>query len=85
MAPSATPLTSIQPIPVKSTEIKDVDVMAAMAHNGKALPGIPTFASYTEKRQWQLEHMAGTFRVFAREGYAEGTSGVIRRLNLKAF
>ncbi|GAM36900.1 aldolase [Talaromyces pinophilus] len=77
MAPSATPETTIQPLPVKSTETKDVDVMAAMAHNGKALPGIPVFDSYAEKRQWQLEHMAGAFRVFAREGYAEGISGHI--------
>lgn len=81
MAPSATPETTIQPLPVKSTETKDVDVMAAMAHNGKALPGIPSFDSYAEKRQWQLEHMAGAFRVFAREGYAEGMLEVLRLLD----
>lgn len=51
--------------------------MASMAHRGKSLPGIPKFASHEEKRQWQLEHMAGAFRVFAREGYAEGISGHI--------
>jgi ribulose-5-phosphate 4-epimerase/fuculose-1-phosphate aldolase len=56
---------------------KSVDAMAAMAHNGKALPGIPKFASIAKKRQWQLEHMAGSFRVFAREGFAEGISGHI--------
>lgn len=78
MAPSATPETSIQSLPVKPTETKNVDVMAAMAHNGKALPGIPVFDSFAEKRQWQLEHMAGAFRVFAREGYAEGMLWVCR-------
>lgn len=72
MAPSATPETTTKPIPAKPPHSQDVDVMAAMAHNGKALPGIPAFNSHAEKRQWQLEHMAGAFRVFAREGYAEG-------------
>jgi ribulose-5-phosphate 4-epimerase/fuculose-1-phosphate aldolase len=51
--------------------------MAAMAHGGKRLPGIPKFTSHADRRQWQLEHMAGAFRVFAREGYAEGISGHI--------
>lgn len=76
MAPSATlPITS-QP-GVETTVTKHVDPMAAMAHKGKALPGIPQFKSNAEKRQWQLEHMAAAFRVFAREGYAEGISGHI--------
>ncbi|KAL1871329.1 hypothetical protein VTK73DRAFT_2083 [Phialemonium thermophilum] len=54
-----------------------VDALACMAHKGKSLPGIPQFSSCAEKRQWQLEHMAGAFRVFAREGYSEGISGHI--------
>ncbi|KAK0389098.1 hypothetical protein NLU13_2673 [Sarocladium strictum] len=71
MAPSATePAASIG-------VVKAVDPMAAMAHRGKALPSIPTFASLVLKRQWQLEHMAAAFRIFAREGYAEGISGHI--------
>jgi ribulose-5-phosphate 4-epimerase/fuculose-1-phosphate aldolase len=77
MAPSA---TSIQAPPVASqlsSNVGNIDAMAAMAHRGKALPGIPKFSSHAEKRQWQLEHMAGAFRVFAREGYAEGISGHI--------
>ena len=40
-----------------------------------ALPGIPTFDDLSEKRQWQLEHMAAVFRFFARNGYIEGMSG----------
>jgi len=51
--------------------------MAAMAHRGKALPPMPKFKTHAETRQWQLEHMAGAFRVFAREGYTEGISGHI--------
>ncbi|KAI4804950.1 arad-like aldolase/epimerase, partial [Aureobasidium sp. EXF-8845] len=35
------------------------------------------FASHAEKRQWTLEHLAGAFRVFGREGYAEGIAGHI--------
>ncbi|KIX01043.1 uncharacterized protein Z518_10109 [Rhinocladiella mackenziei CBS 650.93] len=61
--------------------------------NGKALPrptgfdniaigpkfkGIPDFGDdLLQKRQWQLEHMAAAFRVFARREYREGTSGHI--------
>jgi ribulose-5-phosphate 4-epimerase/fuculose-1-phosphate aldolase len=85
MAPSITmpTATSETTVTVKLTtpsEKKvqdDAEAMAAMAHRGKRLPGIPTFVSMAEKRQWQLEHMAGAFRVFAREGYAEGISGHI--------
>ncbi|KAH9909916.1 putative aldolase [Xylariomycetidae sp. FL2044] len=60
-----------------SASSDDVDTLAAMAHRGKALPSIPKFESFAAERQWQLEHMAGAFRVFAREGYAEGISGHI--------
>ncbi|KAK6084849.1 aldolase [Seiridium cupressi] len=77
MSPSATldvNSSSSGPILTKS---RDVDAMAAMAHWGKALPTIPKFASHAETRRWQLEHMAGAFRVFASEGYAEGISGHI--------
>ena len=47
-----------------------------MSH-GPTIPGLPSFKSLGEKRQWQLEHMAGAFRVFARHGYTEGMSGHI--------
>ncbi|KAJ5712554.1 hypothetical protein N7493_009022 [Penicillium malachiteum] len=76
MSPAAIPESSL-PSVAQVTKTQDVDAMAAMAHRGKALPGIPQFDSHAEKRQWQLEHMAGAFRVFAREGYAEGISGHI--------
>ncbi|KAH7028304.1 aldolase [Macrophomina phaseolina] len=51
--------------------------LEAMSHGPLALAGIPTFSSLECKRRWQLEHMAGAFRVFARHGYTEGMSGHI--------
>ncbi|KAG7827805.1 hypothetical protein KL920_004055 [Ogataea angusta] len=38
---------------------------------------IPEFDDPYKKREWLLEHMAGAFRVFARKGYTEGSSGHI--------
>ncbi|KAJ3497114.1 hypothetical protein NLG97_g2153 [Lecanicillium saksenae] len=51
--------------------------VSAMATGGYEYPGIPQFADPYAKRQWQLEHMAGAFRVFARKGFTEGASGHI--------
>ncbi|KAH7176394.1 class II aldolase and Adducin N-terminal domain protein [Dactylonectria macrodidyma] len=51
--------------------------LAALATGGYTFPGIPVITDPYKKRQWQLEHMAGAFRVFARKGYTEGTSGHI--------
>lgn len=50
---------------------------SAITPDGLKFAQIPTFDSLLEKRQWQLEHMAGAFRVFNRKGYTEGTSGHI--------
>ena len=55
---------------------KEPTPIQAMSH-GPTIPGIPSFKDLEEKRQWQLEHMAGSFRVFARHGYTEGMSGHI--------
>ncbi|KAB8275403.1 class II aldolase/adducin N-terminal [Aspergillus minisclerotigenes] len=44
---------------------------------GYSFPGIPTFDNPYKSRQWQLEHMAAAFRVFARKGFTEGTAGHI--------
>lgn len=49
----------------------------AVATGGYIFPGIPQITDPYKKRQWQLEHMAGAFRVFARKGFTEGTSGHI--------
>lgn len=48
-----------------------------MGHGKTIVEGIPQFDSYAAKRQWTLEHLAGAFRVFGREGYAEGIAGHI--------
>jgi hypothetical protein len=56
---------------------KSLDPVAAMGHGNISLEGIPEFDSFAEKRQWTLEHLAGAFRVFGREGYAEGIAGHI--------
>lgn len=61
----------------ESAPVADVDPLNAMAHHGKGLPGVPSFATHEETRRWQLQHMAAAFRVFGREGYCEGISGHI--------
>lgn len=38
---------------------------------------IPKFDNFSEHRKWLLEHMAGAFRVFARNGYCVGSAGHI--------
>lgn len=43
----------------------------------KRLHRIPLFQTEEETRQWQLEQMAGAFRVFAKLGFADGGSGHI--------
>ncbi|KAF4126946.1 Ribulose-5-phosphate 4-epimerase/Fuculose-1-phosphate aldolase [Geosmithia morbida] len=44
---------------------------------GATLPGIPTYPSFDLHRASILEHMAATFRIFARNGYVEGMAGHI--------
>ncbi|KAF9873807.1 class II aldolase adducin domain-containing protein [Colletotrichum karsti] len=51
--------------------------VSALATGGYTFAGIPAIDDPYKKRQWQLEHMAGAFRVFARKGFTEGTSGHI--------
>ncbi|KAL5117981.1 hypothetical protein ACEQ8H_004126 [Pleosporales sp. CAS-2024a] len=51
--------------------------LEAMGHQGIAVEAIPTFDSMASQRKWLLEHLAGAFRVFGREGYAEGIAGHI--------
>ncbi|KAL1305625.1 hypothetical protein AAFC00_007225 [Neodothiora populina] len=51
--------------------------LQAMGHRGVAPPGIPKFTDFATQRQWILEHLAGAFRVFGRNGFAEGIAGHI--------
>ncbi|KAF7554151.1 hypothetical protein G7Z17_g3121 [Cylindrodendrum hubeiense] len=67
-----------QPQEVKAEKAPEAATnLAALATGGFPFAGIPTITDPYKKRQWQLEHMAGAFRVFARKGYTEGTSGHI--------
>ncbi|CAO2647413.1 Nn.00g083350.m01.CDS01 [Neocucurbitaria sp. VM-36] len=51
--------------------------LEAMGHRGVSVGAVPKFDSYAAQRQWMLEHLAAAFRVFGREGYAEGIAGHI--------
>jgi len=51
--------------------------VSALSTGGYEFAGVPKIDDPYKKRQWQLEHMAGAFRVFARKGFTEGTSGHI--------
>lgn len=51
--------------------------VSALSTGGYEFAGVPRIDDLYKKRQWQLEHMAGAFRVFARKGFTEGTSGHI--------
>lgn len=68
MTPSATTAVTGQSI-----------LNTAKTHDGsvKRIHKIPVFATKEATRQWQLEQMAGAFRVFAKLGYADGSSGHI--------
>ena len=62
--------------------MKDIDPLTAISHasavgSGVIVPSVPNFVSFQAQRQWQLEHMAGVFRHWAREGYVFGMSGHI--------
>lgn len=61
--------------------MKDVNPISAISHNSAAgapsIETIPKFISFTEHRQWQLNHMAAVFRHWSRENYVFGMSGHI--------
>jgi hypothetical protein len=62
-------------IPLRVAE-HNVNV-SAVSTGGYEFAGVPKIDDPYKKRQWQLEHMAGAFRVFARKGFTEGTAGHI--------
>ena len=84
MAPSATATETVarapaaDPVALKldsaPAEVEETDPFAT---GGIPYEGIPKFDDLYKKRQWQLEHMAGAFRVFARKGFTEGAAGHI--------
>ncbi|KAL6230951.1 hypothetical protein BDW75DRAFT_234001 [Aspergillus navahoensis] len=68
-----------QPAPMAVNDItgQTPGAQASLTTGGYQFPGIPKIDDPYKKRQWQLEHMAGAIRVFARKGFTEGTSGHI--------
>lgn len=82
---TATTATTVQPVEESGHSISAVaeppkqttGALGSLATGGYEFPGIPRIDDLYKKRQWQLEHMAGAFRVFARRGFTEGTSGHI--------
>lgn len=72
----ATSSEAIAPAPEPAAAQENQN-FAAVATGGIPYPGIPKIEDPYQKRQWQLEHMAGAFRVFARLGFTEGAAGHI--------
>ena len=65
---------------MSASTITDTSTMTlvAKAEDGAQAPFvIPWPESKIAQRQWQLEQMAGAFRVFAKLGFADGGSGHI--------
>lgn len=61
----------------KSVAKKEEEHTQVSTTDAYSFPGVPKFDDLYKKRQWQLEHMAAAFRVFARKGFTEGTAGHI--------
>lgn len=66
--------SAIQSLPQPTRHLTPLE---AMGHGGRPVHAIPKFASFAEQRRWTLEHLAAAFRIFGREGYAEGIAGHI--------
>jgi len=78
MSPSACDITEPRVEFIgKTKHVQPSTLLQAMSHGDIAVEGIPDFDTYAAKRRWTLEHLAGAFRVFGREGYAEGIAGHI--------
>lgn len=74
---SSTTTVPAQAVTLQAESQPRNEALAASATGGYEYPGIPKFTDPYKQRQWQLEHMAGAFRVFARKGYTEGSAGHI--------
>lgn len=77
MSPTAIEVVTPTAEPKRREAGKNGTPLEIMSHGPLALTGIPNFTSQEGKRRWQLEHMAGAFRIFGRHGYAEGMAGHI--------
>jgi hypothetical protein len=70
-------LTQIAPGKMSVHGVEETAPTSMLASGGYEVPSMPKIEDPYRKRQWQLEHMAGAFRVFARKGFTEGTAGHI--------
>lgn len=61
--------------PQSSTGGSALNVASTSGSQVKRLHQIPQFSNKEAERKWQLEQMAGAFRIFARLGFADGGSG----------
>ncbi|KAK5048702.1 hypothetical protein LTR84_005794 [Exophiala bonariae] len=68
---------NVKVAPAHGHELAHQTPLQALSHGKVKLSGPPSFDSFAEKRQWQLEHMAAAFRHWASEDYVEGMSGHI--------
>ncbi|KIX93913.1 uncharacterized protein Z520_10250 [Fonsecaea multimorphosa CBS 102226] len=73
-AADSTAAYRIQATPGFETRNSELEALSA---GGPVIPGIPLIDDVYSKRAWQLEHLAGAFRVFARKGFTEGNAGHI--------
>lgn len=60
-------------VPLRSA----LDIAKTQGGQRSRLHRIPWPATAVEQQKWQLEHMACAFRLFAKLGFADGSSGHI--------
>lgn len=73
---SETPATCHSPISIEDSKSLSDSGLGFTLGGPDPYPR-PEFTDKTEELKWMLQHMAGAFRVFARNGYLEGTAGHI--------
>lgn len=59
----------------KNTDLKSMCVGAKTADGRSAVPTIPEFKTKEEEQLYCKQHLACAFRVFAAQGFDEGTAG----------
>lgn len=64
--------------PTATSTVNDAQTSKIPTRNPeRPLHHVPWPETPLEKRKWQLEQMAGAFRIFAKLGFADGASGHI--------
>jgi len=79
MTPSANPPADLASdgLPTTAGSVLNAAIGGPTKSAPKRLHHIPWPATKQDHRQWQLEQMAGAFRIFAKLGFADGGSGHI--------